>query len=153
MRITTSSPATYILVELLKSPRLDLERRAYDYSDQYLDIVFDISTSVDLDIGAESVGDLKTKVEARFYKENLSAYDNSVLLKPVAEAASVKFNIVTNTYKGHGQGSTTSRVMSCGIQFKEGERTELTGEELEVALLLEALILRVFPNIYSNRLN
>ena len=153
MRITTSSPATYILVELLKSPRLYLERRAYDYSDQYLDIVFDISTSVDLDIGAESVGDLKTKVEARFYKENLSAYDNSVLLKPVAEAASVKFNIVTNTYKGHGQGSTTSRVMSCGIQFKEGERTELTGEQLESALLLDTLILRVFPNIYSNRLN
>ena len=153
MKLTTTTPANYILVELLKSPKLYLERRAYDYSDQYLDVVFGISTSADLDIGAESVGDLKTKVEARFYKENLSAYDNSVLLKPVAEAASVKFNIVTNTYKGHGQGSTNTRLMSCGFQFKEGERTELTGEKLELALLLEALILRVFPNIYSNRLN
>ena len=153
MKLTATSPVLYVLVELLKSTKLYLERRAYDYSDQYLDIVFDISTTVDLDIGAESVGDLKTKVEARFYKENLAAYDNSILLKPMAEAASVKFNLVTNTYKGHGQGSTNTRLMSCGFQFKEGERTELTDEKLESALLLDALILRVFPNIYSNRLN
>lgn len=153
MKLTTTTPAEYILVELLKSPKLYLERRAYDYSDQYLDIVFGISTSVDLDIGAESVGDLKIKVEARFYKDNLAAYDNSILLKPVAEAANIKFNIVTTAYKGHGQESTNSRILSCGFQFKEGERAELTGEKLETALLVEALILRVFPNIYSNRLN